>query len=300
MTLTELRYLTVLADELHFGRAAKRCNVSQPTLSMGIQKLEEDLGVILFERKTSAIHITAIGEKIIAQAIRVLSEAQVIETMAKSSVGHEMPLRIGAIFTIGPYLFPKLIPQMQHIAPKLPMHIDEDYTANLKEKLQAGSLDVVFAAAPFSLPGVVSKKLYDEKFVVLMRRDHPLASYEKILPEQLEHQSLLILGEGHCFRTDVLRACPSCMNALSETSSIEGSSLETLRHMVVSGLGITILPATAAEMPYYQEVLCVKELVSPHATREIVMAWRSSYPLQSVLNTLLESVKRSQLDGVVR
>ncbi|MGB5472888.1 MAG: LysR substrate-binding domain-containing protein, partial [Gammaproteobacteria bacterium] len=249
MTLTELRYIVAVARERHFGRAARACFVSQPTLSIAIKKLEEELGVQLFERQASEITVTPVGEQIVAQAQRTLEAAETIRQVAQQGKDQLAgPLRIGAIYTIGPYLFPDLIPRLRKLAPNMPLVIEENYTAVLAEKLKRGELDVIFLALPFQDPGLLTLPLYDEPFVVLMPSAHPLTLRKTIKSAHLEDENVLLLGEGHCFRDQVLEACPACIPKPGLVgglaNSIVGSSLETIRHMVVSGLGITVLPCT--------------------------------------------------------
>src|SRR5690606_19614946 len=205
MTLTELRYIVTLAEEKHFGRAAERCFVSQPTLSVAVKKLEEELGVTLFERSKSHITVTDIGHRIIEQARRVLTQVNIIKDMALDGRDQlSSPLRVGAIYTIGPYLFPHLMPELHRAAPDMPLYIEENYTSVLREKLRHSELDAIIIALPFSEPEVVTLPLYDEPFVVLMPQDHVLAQEKEITGDHLLNHDLLLLGPGHCFREQVL------------------------------------------------------------------------------------------------
>ena len=242
MTLTELRYIVTLAQEQHFGRAADRCFVSQPTLSIAVKKLEDELGVALFERTKSRVQATPLGEQIVAQANLVLEQTAAIKDIADAGKDQlSSPLAVGAIFTIGPYLLPLFIPHLQKLASKMPLYVEEGYTATLRKKLRNGELDVIIVALPFTEPDVVTQALFDEPFVVLMPHDHPLAAKTAINPRDLDDQNMLLLGEGHCFRDQVLATCPNLQPSLEDNSgrirtAAEGSSLETLRHMVASGL----------------------------------------------------------------
>jgi len=263
MTLTELRYIVTLAQEQHFGRAAERCFVSQPTLSIAVKKLEEELGVALFERSKSRVQATPLGEKIVAQANLVLEQTAAIKDIANAGKDQlSSPLHVGAIFTIGPYLLPHFIPELQKIASKMPLYVEEGYTATLRQKLRKGELDVIIVALPFTEADVVTQPLFDEPFVVLMPHDHPLAEKEAIHPDELDAENVLLLGEGHCFRDQVLATCPNLQSSMDDPHSrirtaAEGSSLETLRHMVASGLGITILPMSAAVTANYSNNMLV-------------------------------------------
>ena len=300
MTLTELRYIVTLAQEQHFGRAADRCYVSQPTLSIAVKKLEDELGVALFERTKSRVQPTPLGEQIVAQAHLVLEQTAAIKDLADAGKDQlSSPLSVGAIFTIGPYLLPKFIPHLQQLASKMPLYVEEGYTHNLRKKLRNGELDVIIVALPFVEPDVVTQALYDEPFVVLMPKDHPLAAKEQVDQADLSHEQLLLLGEGHCFRDQVLTTCPSVQHA-SEASAnssnvrtaAEGSSLETLRHMVASGLGLTILPASAAESSLYSsDVLVTRPFTEPSPSRTVALAWRASFPRHKAIDALRAAIK---------
>src|SRR5574337_706068 len=194
MTLTDLRYLVALARERHFGRAAEKCHVSQPTLSVAIKKVEDELGVILFERSATEVKITETGRLIVSQAEKVLMEAAQIKEIA--SVGKDPlagPLRLGVIYTIGPYLLPRLIPRIHAAAPRMPLVIQENYTARLSEALKRGDLDVVVISLPFEEPGVVVQPVYDEPFRVLLPAQHSWTSQTEIHAEQLAQDQLLLL-----------------------------------------------------------------------------------------------------------
>ncbi|CAI3810881.1 HTH-type transcriptional regulator HdfR [Pseudomonas sp. MM223] len=210
MTLTELRYIVTLAQEQHFGHAAERCHVSQPTLSVGVKKLEDELGVLIFERSKSAVRLTPVGESIVAQAQKVLEQAQGIRELAQAGKNQlTAPLKVGAIYTVGPYLFPHLIPQLHRVAPQMPLYIEENFTHVLREKLRNGELDAVIIALPFNEADVLTLPLYDEPFCALMPADHPWTAKKTIDTAMLNDKSLLLLGEGHCFRDQVLEACPT-------------------------------------------------------------------------------------------
>ena len=299
MTLTELRYIIALAREKHFGNAAVRCNVTQPTLSVSISKLESTLGVSIFERHHNSLRITPIGEKIVAQAQRALEEVSVISEIANTGKFQlNSPLKIGGIFTIAPYLFPLLIPKINKIAPAMPLIVHEDFTANLRVKLQQGELDAIFIALPFKEKNVVSKVLYDEQLVVLMRKNHPLSHKKAISKNDLEKENILLLGAGHCFRDHVLKICPRCYKAENMQKAIEGTSLETLRHMVASGLGITILPSSATQVKHYNSILCARPFKGNVPHRTIALAWRSSFPRLKAIDAIIKALSECTLNGV--
>jgi len=298
MTLTELRYIVALHETEHFRKAAEQCNVSQPTLSIAVKKLEEELGVPLFERSRHKVSATPVGERIIAQARTVLQESSNLISLAeagKDPLGSV--LAVGAIYTVGPYLFPRLVTGLQQLAPQMPLFIEESFTANLRSKLTSGQLDAIFVALPFTEPDVVTRPVYDEPFVVLMPNDHPMAGYDRIDPAELAKHRVLLLGEGHCFRDQVLEACPGLQQAITDSyarglSVLEGSSLETLKHMVASGLGISILPQSAADTGQYdRRRLLVKPFVEPPPKRTIALAWRASYPRHQAIDMLIDALR---------
>lgn len=302
MTLTELRYIVAVAQHHHFGRAAEACFVSQPTLSVAIKKLEDELGIALFERRKQEIVVTPAGERIIAQARRVLDEAATIKTIASGEKDqlHE-PLRVGAIYTIGPYLFPHLIPELHQRAPNMPLQIEENYTALLTERLRQGELDAILIALPFEEPGIVTLPLYDEPFVIVIPSGHPLQEQDEIPADELTDDHLLLLGRGHCFRNQVLQACPKCVGSSESTlaKAVDGTSLETIRHMVASGLGITVLPCSAAGASQYaQRLLKIRRFAEPVPRRRVALAWRTSFPRPKAIEALRQALLGSLLSCV--
>jgi len=298
MTLTELRYLVALSETGHFRKAADSCSVSQPTLSIAIKKLEEELGVTLFERARHKVSPTPVGERIVAQARTVLRETGNLYSLAeqgKDPLGSM--LSVGAIYTVGPYLFPRLVIRLQKLAPDMPLYIEEGYTADLRGKLSGGSLDAIFVALPFTEPDVVTRAVYDEPFVVLMQEHHPLAAKSAVDPAVLAQHKVLLMGEGHCFRDQVLEACPGLQASMLEHSArdhtvVEGSSLETLKHMVASGMGITVLPESAASTALYGESsLVVRPFTRPAPSRTVALAWRVSYPRHQAIDVLTDALR---------
>lgn len=295
MTLTELRYIVTLAQEQHFGRAAERCHVSQPTLSVGVKKLEDELGVLIFERSKTAVRLTPVGEGIVTQAQKVLEQAQSIRELAQAGKNQlAAPLKVGAIYTIGPYLFPHLIPQLHRVAPQMPLYIEENFTHVLRDKLRTGELDAIIIALPFQEADVLTKALYDEPFYALLPADHPWAKLKSIDTEMLNDKSLLLLGEGHCFRDQVLEACPTLRKAdeAHKHTTVESSSLETIRHMVASGLGVSVLPFTAVDSHHYAPgIIEVRPLTPPAPYRTVAIAWRASFPRPKAIELLADSIR---------
>ncbi len=250
MTLTELKYIVAVARERHFGRAAEACFVSQPTLSVAIKKLEEELGTQIFERRSNEVTVTPVGERIVGQAQRVLDEAGRIKEIARQGKDPLAgPLRLGVIYTIGPYLLPGLVRQLLKDAPEMPLLLTENFTVKLMELLKNGEIDVAIMALPLPQTGLLLQPVYDEPFIVAMPRHHAWTKRKSIPSEDLKKETMLLLGTGHCFRDQVLEVCPELSRFSSSAEGIqktfEGSSLDTIRHMVGSGLGLTVLPITS-------------------------------------------------------
>lgn len=297
MTLTELRYIVAVARERHFGRAASSCFVSQPTLSVAVKKLEDELGVTLFERAAGEISLTSTGELIVAQAQRVLEEAQVVKQLAQQGkdplVG---TLRLGAIYTINPYLLPWLIPQLRQRAPQMQVLLEENYTFRLAEMLKQGEIDVAILAEPFSETGISTCPVYDEDFVVATPKGHPWETLKEIDAAQLSEENVLLLSPGNCFRDQVLQSCPDLnRESLPQGSlqrTLQGSSLTTIRHMVMGGIGVTVLPASSIT-PADEQALVVRPFVAPAPTRRVILAWRRNFPrvaaVEAVRSAILES-----------
>ena len=253
MTLTELKYIVAVARERHFGRAAQVCSVSQPTLSVAVRKLEEELGLQLFERGPAEVSLTRAGVDVVEQAQRVLDQAQQIpELAARGANPLAGPLRVGVIPTIGPYLLPTLVPQVMSDFPQMPLLLREDFADKLIEQLRQGQLDVAILAEPLDLQGVMTHVVYEEPFVVAVPTRHSWAQRSEIAVPELQDQKILLLDNGHCFRDQVLRLGPE-LRSFSQISGgmhqgFDGSSLETIRCMVATGIGITVLPATATPL----------------------------------------------------
>jgi len=300
VTLTDLRYIVALARERHFGRAAEKCNVSQPTLSVAVKKLEEQLGVMLFERSAADVKLTEIGRRIVAQAERVLLEAQQIREIAEAGKDPLAgPLRVGVIYTIAPYLLPTLIPLMRERAPRVPLYIQENYTSKLAEQLKRGEIDVAILALPFEEPGLVAQPVYEEPFRVVMPAAHEWAKLDAIPGTRLTEEPLLLLGAGNCFRDQVLEVCPRCAPGSSTLQkTLEGSSLETIRHMVATGVGVTVLPSSAADpLKGTQSLVEVRSFTAPDPFRTVAIAWRVTYPRNGIIDTLRDAILSSHLPG---
>jgi LysR family hydrogen peroxide-inducible transcriptional activator len=302
MTLTELRYIVSVAREKHFGRAAEKCFVSQPTLSVAIKKLEEELGVQLFERAANEVRVTAVGARVIEQAQRVLEEASAIRQIAAAGKDELVgPLRFGAIYTVGPYVTPQLIPLLHKSAPKMPLLIQENYTAKLGEMLKNGDIDLILLSEPFGEPGIVTQAVYDEPFRAVMPASHGWTKKPRIATVDLCSENLLLLSSGNCFRDQVLQVCAGAKRAVNASlqQSLEGSSLETIRQMVASGVGITVLPSTAAECRTADTKLTTtKSFNAPEPVRRIALAWRKSFPRARAVQAVREALLACKLPGV--
>ncbi|MFY9179456.1 MAG: hydrogen peroxide-inducible genes activator [Venatoribacter sp.] len=297
MTLTELKYIITLAQERHFGRAADKCHVSQPTLSVAIKKLETELDVVIFERSKSSVAVTPIGERIVAQAQRVIEEARAIKDIAQAGQNQLVsPLKVGAIFTIGPYLFPHLVPEVHQKAPNMPLYIEENYTGVLRKQLREGELDAIIVALPFTEPDVLTRPLYDENFVVVLPKEHRWIQQKSVRAEQLLEEDVLMLGEGHCFRDQVFAHCPALAQRHHTKlgSVLEGSSLETLKHMVATGLGITILPQSAVSN-LDLNLVATMPFEAPAPYRTVALAWRASFPRGQAIDLLLGTASKCSI-----
>jgi LysR family hydrogen peroxide-inducible transcriptional activator len=329
MTLTELKYIVAVAREKHFGKGADACHVSQPTLSVAIKKLEEELQVKLFERNANEITVTPLGEEIVRQAQSVLEQADSIREIAKRGKDPLAgALRLGIIYTIGPYLLPDLVRQAIRLNPQMPLMLQENFTVKLLEELRTGEIDCAILAEPFPDTNLAIAPLYDEPFVAAVPSNHALAARANITAEELKRETMLLLGNGHCFRDHVLEVCPEFARFSSSTEGIrksfEGSSLETIKHMVAAGMGVTLVPrlsvprgllepaapagksaaagrqkalAAAVDGPSYIHYLPFDGHVP---TRRVVLAWRRSFTRYEAIAALRNAIYACELPGVTR
>ena len=301
MTLTELRYIVAVSQERHFGRAAARCHVSQPTLSIAVKKLEDELGVILFDRSSNEVMVTDAGKRITEQAQRVLDEADQIRYLANKEQDElEGPFKLGLIFTVAPYLLPKLIVSLNKIAPKMPLMLEENYTAIITDSLKKGDLDAIVIAEPFNEPGLETFPLYEEPFFVIVPKGHPFEGRDQISTKQLAKEQVLLLTEGNCMRDNILGQCrelASHQKIRGLTNTLQGSSINTIRHMVASGLGISILPATSLTENDHM-LFPIIPFKPPIPTRKVALAFRRHFVRPQALETIREAIIASQLSGV--
>jgi LysR family hydrogen peroxide-inducible transcriptional activator len=302
MTLTELRYIVAVARERHFGRAAETCFVSQPTLSVAVKKLEDELGLTLFERGPGEVSVTPAGRRIIEQAQRVLEEASRIRELAAAGKDPLAgPLRLGAIYTIGPYLLPKLIPILRRTAPAMQLLIQENFTHRLAEELRSGEVDVILVALPFEAPGVMTRPVYDEPFMVAVPKGHPWENRKRVTSEELTNESLLLLGEGHCFRDQVLDICHAVRSRERSplARTVEGGSLETIRQMVAGGVGVTVLPATStATGGGSSDLIRILPFARPAPGESHAARRRRSFPRPEAIEALRKAILATNLPQV--
>ena len=318
MTLTELKYIVAVAREKHFGRAADACFVSQPTLSVAIKKLEEELEVKIFERNANEVSVTPLGEEIVRQSQSVLEQAAQIKEIAKRGKDPlSGALKLGVIYTIAPYLLPELVRHTIEMSPQMPLMLQENFTVKLLEMLRTGDIDCAIMAEPFPDAGLAVAPLYDEPFMAAVPSNHPLAQQTSITAQALKSETMLLLGNGHCFRDHVLEVCPEfarfSSNAEGIRKSFEGSSLETIKHMVAAGMGVTLVPRLSVPKVALQagsrrkktadSYVCYLPVVDGDdapPTRRVVLAWRRSFTRYEAIAALRNAIHASDLPGVNR
>ena len=290
LKLKDLRYLVAVADQRHFGRAAARCFVSQPTLSAQLKKLEQDLGVQLIERAPNNVSLTPAGEEIVARARRILEASDEVVALARS---HRDPLagrlRLALLPTIGPYLLPRVAPAIRRGLPRLQLRLYEYQTAPMLEKLHAGELDVGILALPVELDGLESRELYREAFLVALPERHRLAAHETLRVADLKGEPLLLLEDGHCLRDQALEVCSRA--GVREQQDFRATSLETLRQMVAAGAGVTLLPELAGRGAYRSaRGVVLRPFVRPAPARQVGALWRKTTPRRAAIDAVTELI----------
>jgi LysR family hydrogen peroxide-inducible transcriptional activator len=289
MKLSSLRYLVAFADAGSFTKAADRCQISQPTLSVALQNLEAELGVTLIERIKGHTTLTEIGLQVTAQARRALVEARRVELVAQQGRDPlEGEFRLGVIHTIGPYLLPELIGSMRRTAPNMPLYIEESMTALLADYLKYGTIDAAVIALPFEVPGIETRPLYDEPFRVVLPRGHPWGKRKRIGADEVRGDNVLVLKAGNCFREQVLDACPDISHA--EGSLHQGHSIETIRAMVASGYGISVLPAGALCGTLRSDMVSAIPFEPPEPARRVALAWRRGFSRPEAIAAIVKAV----------
>ncbi len=319
MTLTELKYIVAVAREKHFGRAADACYVSQPTLSVAVKKLEDELEIKLFERSAGDVSVTPLGEQIVRQAQSVLEQAAAIKEIAKRGKDPLAgALTLGVIYTVGPYLLPELVRHAIARTPQMPLMLQENFTAKLLEMLRTGEIDCAIMAEPFPDTGLALAPLYDEPFMAAVPASHPLAEKPYVSASELKNETMLLLGAGHCFRDHVLEVCPEFARYASNSEGIrrtfEGSSLETIKHMVCAGMGVTLVPRLSvprdalittsrrrkSDDAHIRYLPIKEEDGSGPPVRRVVLAWRRSFTRYEAIAALRNAVFACELPGVTR
>jgi LysR family hydrogen peroxide-inducible transcriptional activator len=286
LKLKDLRYLVAVADQRHFGRAAAQCFVSQPTLSAQLKKLETSLGVQLIERAPNNVSLTETGEQIVARARRILEATDEVVTLARSQrdplAGR---LRVAFLPTIGPYLLPHVVPAVRKALPRLELRLYEYQTDLMLEKLHTGELDVGVLALPVELAGLESRELYREPFTVALPERHALAARDSVRLADLKGETLLLLEEGHCLRDQALEVCSRA--GTRDAQDFRATSLETLRQMVATGAGITLLPELAGRGAYRNaRGVVLRPFARPAPVRHIGALWRKSTPRRAAIDAL--------------
>jgi len=297
MTFNELRYIVAVAQERNFRRAAEKSFISQPALSLAIQKLEQELDIKIFERGKSDVTVTPVGAEIVEQAHRALEEVERIRELAKQGKDQlASTLRLGVIYSVGPYLLPDLVPTLKKLAPGMTLEIEENITANLETLLRNGKLDVIIIALPFGDSGILTRPLYDEPFEVVVDNHHRWAKRRSIRSQELSAEKVLLLDSGHCFSNQVAEACPDLERKGADIQ--QGTSFETIRNMVASGLGITVLPASANSARYRSPLLKIVPFTKPVPSRRIALAWRKSFARIQAVDVLAKGIAQSRITGI--
>jgi LysR family hydrogen peroxide-inducible transcriptional activator len=292
MNLRALQYFVKLADFRHFSKAADACFVSQPTLSTQIKKLEDELGVQLVERSPKNIMLTPVGEEIADRARLVLSDIDQIRAVARRSGNPaEGVLRLGLFPTLAPYFLPHVVPGIREHYPKLTLQLAEEKTETILSMLRQGELDAGLLALPINDDGLETEILFDERFVVAIPDEHPLAEKSRISLDDLEQTELLLLEEGHCLREHALEVC--ALAGARERVDFHATSMETLRQMVAAGVGVTLMPLLAVKPPIAEtENVSIRPFVEPAPSRTIALVWRGSSALSGFLHELAGSLKK--------
>lgn len=302
MNLRDLKYFVALAETRHFGQAAARAFVSQPTLSGQIKKLEDELGVALFERTTKSVALTPIGEALLPHARRALEEADALVQIARAHrdplVG---PLRVGAIPTLAPYLVPLILAPLKRRHPDLKLVLTEELTSQLIERLHRHELDAILIATPVDDADLACRPLFDEPFWVALPREHPLHSKDKIGRRDLESLEILLLADGHCLAKQAMEVCRLSVRAeAGGQADLRAASLETLLQLVGAGMGATLVPALAMRDARMRDAgVVTRPLDLSDASRRVSLVWRKSFPRAAAIAALADVVLAS-LPNTVR
>ncbi|AKH20574.1 LysR substrate-binding domain-containing protein [Sedimenticola thiotaurini] len=289
MNLRDLKYIIAVAETRHFGRAAERCFVSQPTLSGQLRKLEEELGVTLFERNNRHVQITPVGEEILDHARQIMEQAEAIQQVSQR---HQDPLagplRIGAIPTLSPYLMPLLLMPLKTRYPQIQLVLSEELTDTLLQRLQRHEIDAALLATPAGSPDLETWPLFKEPFWVAYPRNHPFYTREKITQQDLDKENLLLLSEGHCLADQAMAVCRlQQRQAEGNLADLRAASLETLIQLVGAGYGITLIPALAMRSSWISgSGVVAQPLEAGNAYRQVALIYRHSFPRLAALQAL--------------
>lgn len=280
-TLTQLRHLLALAEHEHFGRAAEACFITQSSLSASIKELELTLGQILIERTKRLVRITPLGKAVVARAGEVISEVEdIVDLVSIASGPLTGDLRLGVIPTIAPFLLPRVLPALREAYPSLKLYLSEKQSAELLDDLHQGHLDLLLLAFPYPAPGLTTHIFADDPFWIAYPPDYWATVTERISGKDLETETLLLLGEGHCLRTHALDACH--LNGENPNAQFQGSSLHTLVQMVDNGLGLTLLPKMAVDAGIARSThVGLRPLEGKNLSRQIGFAWRPTSPREN-------------------
>jgi LysR family hydrogen peroxide-inducible transcriptional activator len=289
--LKDLRYLVAVADARHFGRAAEKCFISQPTLSAQLKKLEDYLGVQLIERQPKNVTLTEAGEQIVARARRILEASEEVVTLARA---HRDPLagrlRLALLPTIGPYLLPRISQVVRKTLGRLELRLYEYQTAQMLEKIETGDIDVGILALPVDLEGFETRELYAEPFVVALPDHHRLSKRDSVRVDDLNGETLLLLEDGHCLRDQALEVCSRV--GLHEKQDFRATSLETLRQMVATGAGITLLPELASRGAYGNaRGVVIRPFTRPAPVRRVGAVWRKTSARRAAIDALCRIIE---------
>lgn len=293
MNLRDLKYVIAVAETRHFGRAAERCFVSQPTLSGQIKKLEEELGVAIFERTNRSVEITPFGEAILVHARQMMEQAEVIQQLALASRDPLAgPLRIGAIPTLSPYLMPLILMPLRKQHPQMKLVLSEELTDTLLQRLHNHEIDAALLATAVDDPGLISVPLFDEPFWVAYPSEHAFYEKQKITLRDLDRENLLLLSEGHCLARQAMDICHIAnREQQGEMADLRAASLETLIQLVRAGSGITLVPALAMQASWASgSGIVAQPLKIAHASRRVALVYRHSYPRTSALQAFADII----------
>jgi LysR family hydrogen peroxide-inducible transcriptional activator len=293
LNLKDLKYLVTIADTGHFGKAAERCFVSQPTLSAQLKKLEQTLGVQLVERQPNNVKLTEIGREVAERSRRMLAQSEEIIAIARANADPlAARLKVALIPTIGPYLLPRITQKIRKALPKLKLMLYEHQTESLLERLQAGDIDLGILALPVPDEHLCTRVLYEETFVLAVPDGHALANKSRVKVADLDQQTVLLLEDGHCLRDQALEVCQRV--DIREAENFRATSLETLRQMVVAGLGVTLLPSLAVEPPFgAQRGMSIIPFASPQPKRTVGAIWRKSTTNAAAIEAVCNVIEKN-------